>query len=86
MMRTMSRSWIMRSRTTSTSSERGVKMLRRWASKNMGLLRCLRAAVTAGLKRSRWPGWTMRLCFAASSRMLIGVGERGGEGFFDEEV
>ena len=33
---TISRSWIMRSSTTSTSSERGVKTLMRWTSKNMG--------------------------------------------------
>ena len=85
-LRTMSRSWIMRSRTTSTSRERGVKMLRRWASKNMGRVSAASVAVTAGLKRSRWPMATMRLCAAGEREDVVGFGEGGGEGLFDEDV
>ena len=40
----------MRSRTTSTSSERGVKMLRRWASKNMGWLQVLAGGGDGGVE------------------------------------
>src|SRR5579883_1224098 len=58
--RTMSRSWIMRSKTTSTSRARGVKTLRRWTSKNMGWVSRGTVARTAGLKRSRCPTCAMR--------------------------
>src|SRR5580700_1363599 len=59
--RRMSRSWIITSYTTSISRLRGVKTPRRCTSKNIGLETIFRAAVTAGLKRSRWPTWRMRL-------------------------
>ena len=56
---TMSRSWIIRSSTTSTSSARGVKTESRCASKNMGRRSCGCTASTAGLKRSKCPGCRM---------------------------
>src|SRR5438270_6235748 len=56
----------MRSSTTSTSSERGVKTLSRCTSKNIGWVRMGTVARTAGLKRSRCPTWAMVLCWRAS--------------------
>src|SRR5439155_960323 len=50
-----SRSWIMRSRITSTSMPRGTIGASRCASMNRGALRWGRDAWTAGLKRSTWP-------------------------------
>ena len=64
---TMSRSWIIRSSTTSTSSERGVNTLSRCTSKNMGCVSSGTVARTAGLKRSRCPTCAIRLCVAASA-------------------
>ncbi len=64
---TMSRSWIIRSSTTSTSSERGVNTLSRCTSKNIGCVSNGTVARTAGLKRSRCPTCAIRLCVAASA-------------------
>ena len=50
---TMSRSWIIRSSTTSTSSARGENTLSRCTSKNIGCVISGYVARTAGLKRSR---------------------------------
>jgi hypothetical protein len=57
---TMSRSWIIRSKTTSTSSDRGVNTLSRCTSKNIGRFSSPRTARTAGLNRSRCPTCTTR--------------------------
>ena len=50
-----SRSWIIRSNTTSMSRLRSRKPLSRCTSTNPGDFTCGRAATTAGLKRSEWP-------------------------------
>ena len=55
---TMSTSWIMRSNTTSMSSERGWNMASRWASMNLGDTIRSRTATSAGLKRSTCPTWS----------------------------
>ena len=63
---TMSRSWIIRSSTTSTSRLRGLNTLRRWISKKSGSVARRSSAATAGLKRSRWPTCRMRPCRSAA--------------------
>ncbi len=67
---TMSRSWIIRSRTTSTSRLRGVNTLMRWTSKNSGSVVAFFRAATAGLNRSRWPTCRIRPCARAVSTKL----------------
>ncbi len=68
---TISRSWIIRSSTTSTSRLRSVNTLMRWISKNSGSVAACSSAITAGLKRSRCPTWRIRL-------LRFGGVERGG--------
>ncbi len=55
--RTRSMSWIMRSRTTSTSVDLPVKGLILRASMNRGLRTRGRACLSAGFSLSRWPTW-----------------------------
>jgi hypothetical protein len=54
-LRMTSRSWIIRSRTTSTSVPRSTNGARRWHSMKRGRVITPASARIAGLKRSRWP-------------------------------
>ena len=64
----MSRSWIIRSRTTSTSRLRGEKEPRRWTSTNRAPFPAESRASVAGLKRSMWPTCRTAPRSAASAR------------------
>ncbi len=66
---TRSMSWIIRSNTTSMSSERGWNKASRWASMNLGRVTCGRAAIRAGLKRSTCPTWSLTPVRRAASIM-----------------
>ena len=67
MERITSRSWIIRSSTTSTSVPRSVKGASRWHSMKRGWVTSPSSASTAGLKRSRWPTWNTRSPRTANS-------------------
>ncbi|MEY4070741.1 MAG: hypothetical protein RL721_1355 [Candidatus Eisenbacteria bacterium] len=66
---TASMSWIMRSPTTSMSSDLGWKAAMRWASMNLGALTNGRAASSAGLKRSTCPTCRTRPARSAAEIM-----------------
>ena len=82
----MSRSWIIRSSTTSTSSERGVKMLSRCASKNIGLLSSGNVARTAGLKRSKMSGLRDPPMLLCQRDEFVGFSNRDGQRLLDQHV
>ena len=67
MLRIRSRSWIIRSSTTSTSVPRSVKGARRWHSMKRGRATMPSRTRMAGLKRSRCPTCSTRPRRAASS-------------------
>ena len=83
---TMSRSWIIRSSTTSTSSARGVNTLSRCASKNMGRFRFGSTASTAGLNRSRCPGCKMRPPRSGARNQIVSFSQTRRQRLFHQQV
>ena len=86
MLRITSRSWIMRSSTTSTSVPRSTKGARRWHSRNRGRVSRLDSSRIAGLKRSRWPTCRIRPCVSAMCTRSRGLVERRGDRLLHEHV
>ena len=83
---TTSRSWIIRSRMTSTSSERGVKTLSRWTSKNIGWVSSGSVARTAGLKRSKMAGLRDAAVLPRQFDQLVGFGDASCQRLLDQNI
>ena len=85
-LRSRSRSWIMRSSTTSMSRLRGENGASRWTSMKRGLLACLRNRSAAGLKRSTCPTWRTRPRSRARRDQVVCLLERRGDRLLHQHV
>ena len=83
---TTSRSWIMRSRMTSTSSERGVNTLRRWTSKNMGCFSKRNSRANGGIEALEMPGLGNAAVLTCKLDELIGFGYGRGQRLLDQDI
>ncbi len=79
-------SWIIRSRITSTSVPRGVNGASRCDSMNRGSPSTSSSAISAALKRSRWPTWRTAPPPRGELDQHVGFIERRGDRLLDQDM
>ena len=83
---TRSRSWIIRSSTTSTSTPRALNGARRSVSMYIGRSRRAVIAAKPRLKRSTWPTCSTTLALLRQADQRVGLRQRRGDRLLDEHV